>query len=140
MNWQILLDPEKTSIKRRDFAGRRILVNLLRALHLVGVVGSGAAILGALPVDAMRFYAILLVVAGLGMVALDRWANPEYFLHINGMAILVKLCLVSAIIWLGGFVEALFWFVLIGSVLLAHAPGRWRHRRVLPAKAGLWRR
>ncbi len=132
MNWRLLVEGEKTAARRRDFSGRRTLVNLLRALHLVGVVGSGAAILGALPPAEMRFYAILLVVAGLGMVALDLWANPEYFRHINGMAILVKLGLLMAIMWLGGFVETLFWFVLVGSVLLAHAPGRWRHRRILP--------
>lgn len=115
---------------RRDFVGRGVLINLLRALHLVGVVGMGAAVLGVRPASEMATYVYLLIAAGTAIAALDRWANPAYFLQVNGLAVLFKVLLLAAAVSLAGFGAALFWAVLVGSVLMAHAPRRLRHRKL----------
>jgi len=115
---------------RRDFAGRVFLITVLRALHIVGVVGCGAALFGVRPSAETEAYALLLIASGTGIVLLDLWANPEYFRQLSGLAIILKLLLLTASIWLVGIQAAIFWAVLVGSVLLSHAPKRWRHWRV----------
>lgn len=115
---------------RRDFAGRRLVVGLLRALHLSGVVGVGAALLGAVDVVAASAFAFLLVTGGLGIMALDRWSDPAYLRQVNGLAMLAKLLLLAALVWFLGMSLPLFWSVLVFSVLVAHAPANIRHRKL----------
>ena len=114
----------------RDFVGRGLLINLLRALHLVGVIGLGAAVLGVRPATETAAYVGVLVGAGIAIAALDRWANPAYFSQANGLAVLFKVLLLGAVAMLAGFDGILFWTVLVGSVLIAHAPRRVRHRKL----------
>lgn len=116
---------------RRDFFGRSLLINLLRALHLVGVVGLGAAALGIRPVSETAAFVGILIASGVLIAALDRWANPAYFFQLNGLAVLLKVLLLAGVGMLAGFNALLFWAVLVGSVLVAHAPRRLRHRKVL---------
>lgn len=115
----------------RDFLGRGFLINLLRALHLVGVVGVGASLLSVRPASETASYAGILMLAGLLIVALDRWSNPAYFSQVNGLAVLFKLSLLAAIWMMVGLNAVLFWGVLVGSVLISHAPRTLRHRKLL---------
>ena len=114
--------------ERRDFPGRLLLISLLRVLHVVGVVGSGAVLLGAKPLAGSHAYALVLVLSGMGIVLLDYWANPDYLRQVSGLGIVLKLLLLAATIMLAGLVEPVFWAVLVGSVLLSHAPRWLRHR------------
>lgn len=118
---------------RRDFAGRGLLINLLRALHLIGVVGIGAAVLGASVGMATTWYATLLIASGLGIAALDRWSDSTYFRQLNGQLVLLKLASLVVVAWLAGFgtiFEAWFWLVLVASAMMTHAPGWLRHRKL----------
>ncbi|MEK7738267.1 MAG: hypothetical protein AAB319_11015 [Pseudomonadota bacterium] len=115
---------------RRDFPGRGMFINLLRAAHLFGVVGIGHLLLTGLPLAEAHGYAFLLVGAGLGIMALDRWSHPDYFRQVNGLAVLAKLVLVLALAYAVAFGVEAFWGLLIVSVLLAHAPGWLRHRKL----------
>lgn len=116
---------------RRDFFGRALLINLLRALHLVGVVGLGAAALGVRPVSETTVYVGILVASGVFIAALDRWANSAYFFQLSGLAVLLKVLLLAGVGMLAGFNAVLFWALLVGSVLMAHAPRWLRHRKIL---------
>lgn len=116
--------------KRRDFFGRRLLVNLLRAVHLIGVVGVGAAALGVRPVSETMAFVGVLMASGILIGALDRWTNPDYFFQMNGLAVLFKVVLLAAVGALVGFSAALFWVLLVGSVLISHAPRRLRHHKL----------
>lgn len=122
-------DPEDHTA-RRDFPGRGGLINLLRAAHLVGVVGIGHTLLSDLPLAEAHGYATLLVGAGMGIMALDRWSNPDYFRQVNGLAVLFKLVLVLALAYAVAFGVEAFWGLLVVSVLVTHAPGRFRHRKL----------
>ncbi|MFA6309829.1 MAG: hypothetical protein WCV99_21015 [Sterolibacterium sp.] len=115
----------------RDFFGRPVLINLLRALHLVGVVGLGAAMLGVRPPSETMVFVGLLMAGGIAIAGLDRWANPAYFSQVNGLAVLFKVTLLAAVGMLAGFTAYLFWSVLVGSVLISHAPRVLRHRKIL---------
>jgi hypothetical protein len=116
---------------RRDFRGRLLLLSLLRVAHMVGVVGSGAVLLGAKPLAGTVTYALVLVCSGLGIVLLDCWTNPDYLRQVSGLGIMLKLLLLATTVMLAGLVEPVFWAVLVGSVLLSHAPRWLRHRQIL---------
>jgi len=79
-------------------------------------------------------YALVLVGSGMGMVLLDCIVNPDYLRQVSGLGIMLKLLLLSVSILLAGLVVPVFWAVLVGSVLLSHAPRWLRHRQVLPRR------
>ncbi|MBI5108743.1 MAG: hypothetical protein HZA62_08335 [Rhodocyclales bacterium] len=113
---------------RRDFAGRSLLINLLRVFHIAGLAGLSAAILAA--GGALHQWAGLMLVTGLGIIALDAWANPLYFRQAKGVGTVFKILLVGLMMaWEPGR-QPLFWFLLAFSVALSHAPGRIRHRQL----------
>jgi hypothetical protein len=62
------------------------------------------------------------------MAGMDLWSKPDYFRQVVGSWMLIKITLVA---WLAlDTVRApwLFWFILVMSVLAAHAPAGFRHR------------
>ena len=118
------------TLNRRDFAGRGLLINLLRAVHLVGVVGTGAIVLGVPAGVATTWYAGLLIASGVGIAALDRWADPAYFRQLNGQLVMLKLVSLFGVAWLAGFNAPYFWLVLAASAMMTHAPGWLRHRKL----------
>ncbi len=112
----------------RDFPGRGLLINLLRIVHIAGLAGISAVVLAG--GGAAAQWGAVMLVSGLGIVALDAWANPFYFRQAKGLGTLLKIALVVLLIfWEAGRLP-LFWFVLAFSVALSHAPGRLRHRQL----------
>lgn len=119
---------EPSGQARRDFAGRGLLINLARVVHLAGLALLAASLLGA--ADEMPRAAWLMLCSGLFIIALDVWANPAWLREVVGVATLVKLLLV-ALLFAGEVVRLpLFWAILAFSVLLSHGPGKLRHRRL----------
>jgi hypothetical protein len=112
----------------RDFPGRGLLINVLRAFHIAGLAGVSAVVLAAAGNAAA--WGGLMAASGLGIVALDAWANPYYFRQAKGLGTLLKIALVILLLsWDAGRLP-LFWFVLAFSVALSHAPRRLRHRQL----------
>lgn len=113
---------------RRDFPGRGLLINVLRVFHIAGLAGLSTVVLAGAGAGAS--WGALMVASGLGIVALDAWANPLYFRQAKGLGTLLKIALVMLLVnWEAGR-RPLFWFVLAFSVALSHAPGRVRHRQL----------
>lgn len=117
--------------KQRDFPGKRWLINLLRAAHLVGVAGVGAGVLAGWPFAQWQPYAITLLGSGLGILLLDCWSNPRHLAQVNGLSVLAKLVLMGWFVTQPDQREWIFWAILVFSALIAHAPGRLRHREVI---------
>ncbi|HZV55234.1 MAG TPA: hypothetical protein VFF82_09860 [Rhodocyclaceae bacterium] len=110
---------------RRNFPGQRWLNVALRGLHLVAVILFGAGLLGA-PVAADQ--AVIAVgVTGLAMLAMDTWSKPDHLREASGLSVLAKLVLVGWMAVDASSRLALFWFVVAGSAIFAHAPARFRH-------------
>ncbi len=116
---------------RRDFRGRRLMVNSLRAMHLVGAVGCGAGILAGLPGSAWASYAWVLIASGLGMMLLDGWSDPDYSRQLTTLVVLIKIAAFAAMM---RFMPSAmgFWLVLVVSAMISHAPSRLRHWRWWP--------
>ncbi len=112
----------------RDFPGRGLLINILRVFHIAGLAGVSAVVLAGM--GGAAGWGALMMISGLGIVALDAWANPFYFRQAKGLGTLLKILLVLLLMaWEPGRLP-LFWFVLAFSVALSHAPGRLRHRQL----------
>lgn len=119
----------KPDAQAKPPAWRRWLNVALRGLHLCAVIVLGAGLLGA-PVDGATA-ALAVAVTGLGMFALDILTHPGHLREAAGVAMLAKLILV---VWMAADANArplLFWFIVAGSALFAHAPARFRHARLL---------
>ncbi len=112
----------------RDFRGRGLLINVLRVFHIAGLAGMSSVVLAG--AGGAAGWGAAMASSGLGIVALDAWANPEYFRQAKGFGTLLKIALVILLAtWEAGRVT-LFWFVLAFSVALSHAPGWLRHRKL----------
>ncbi len=111
----------------RDFPGKRWLVNLLRAMHLVGVVGIGAGVLGEVPESRWFGFGLAALVSGLLILSLDAWSRPSYFREYVGLAMAGKLLLLGLLLAWPAQRFVLFWLILVLSVMFAHAPAGVRH-------------
>lgn len=112
----------------RDFPGRR-WVNLgLRTVHVAGVVHLGIALATR---GAPGPGAAVVLLSGLAMFIGDSYVDPHHWRDVAGAGTLLKLLLVGLMALLPAQGIALFWIVLVGSILLSHAPARLRHRRLL---------
>jgi hypothetical protein len=111
----------------RSGALERVTAVTLRTLHLVAVVGMGAALLGA-PV-APGPYGALLLLSGLLLLVLDLRARRLALLELAGLVVLVKLAASAWIAWAPGDAAWLFWTLVVLSSLSSHAPKSLRHWR-----------
>lgn len=98
---------------------------ILRGLHLVTVILLGAALLGA-PRVSMQV-AIAVAATGFTMFALDVWRKPQHLREASGIAVLLKLALVGWMAFDAAMQQVLFWLIVAGSAIAAHAPARFRH-------------
>ena len=110
------------------FAGRRWLSVALRSLHLVGVVLTAMAIFGSSPYQSAAFASTF--VTGLGLFGIELWRSPQHWKEFAGAFVLLKLLLVLAMILVPSHAAGLFWFLLISSSLISHAPKLVRHKRL----------
>jgi len=113
----------------RDFPGRRWLVVALRAGHMAGVVGVGAALLAEPMVAPEPAFLVLLVAAGAAMALLDAYSNPDWLREPAGWSLFAKFALLGWYMADAAVRLPLFWAILVFSVLFAHAPASFRHRR-----------
>lgn len=112
-------------MNRRSFPLQRWLNVALRGLHLVAVIVLGAALLGA-PV-ASGVAVLGLWVTGVAMLASDTWSMPSHLREVSGVAVLVKLVFVGWMAFDESSRPLVFWGVVAGSAVFAHAPAKFRH-------------
>lgn len=116
--------PSRQSPTERDFRGKRWLHIGLRTLHVIGVFLLGYAILRGI---SAATGAVLTLVSGLAMFALDLWSKPSHLVELAGLGVIGKLVLVGSIGLFPNWSIEIFWLVLIVSMVLSHAPGAFRH-------------
>lgn len=123
-----VLREQKSDDGHRDFPGRGLLINLLRIVHIAGLAGISAVVLAG--AGGAAGWGATMLLSGIGIIALDAWANPCYFRQAKGLGTLLKIVLVVLLVASEEARLPLFWFVLAFSVALSHAPGRLRHKQL----------
>ena len=125
-----------TALVHRTFPGKPLVINVLRILHLAGVVGVGAGVLTSRAAPACDLFCLLTLISGAAILLLDWWSNPRFLRQVKGVGMAVKLLLVA---WLAADAThrlTLFWVVLALSSALAHAPGKVRNHIMLRRRGG----
>lgn len=102
---------------------------ILRGLHLCAVILLGAALLGAPLADTP--VAVAVAATGFAMFALDLWRKPQHLREASGIAVLLKLVLIGWMAFDTAMQQLLFWLIVAGSAISAHAPARFRHALVI---------
>lgn len=98
---------------------------VLRGLHLCAVILLGAALLGASA--GISHAASAVAATGFAMLALDVWRKPHHLREASGIVVLLKLALVVWMVFDAAMQQTLFWLIVAGSAVSAHAPARFRH-------------
>ncbi len=92
------------------------------------MVGVGAGLLaGGAPADVFVW---LMVLSGFAMAGLDAWSNPLWLKEYAGLSLLAKFALLGWFAADPAARPALFWTILVFSVIFAHAPASFRHRSI----------
>ncbi len=111
-----------------DFNGQRWLSITLRSFHLVGVVLAAMAIFGSSPYRVVAFASMF--ATGLGLYGIELWNSHQHWRELAGAFTLFKILLVLVMILFPNYTAGLFWFLLISSSLISHAPKPVRHKRL----------
>ena len=112
-----------------DLLWRRWLSITLRSLHLAAVVLAGVAIFGSSAPSVVGF--VLMLLTGFALTGIELWHHPVMWRDVAGVFIALKLPLTLALLLVPTMAEPLFWFLLISSAIMAHAPREFRRRRIV---------
>jgi hypothetical protein len=108
---------------------RRWTSVLLRALHLVAVIGFSVDVLGAAKALDHR-WPVAVVVSGVVLFAVLYWGRPDRLREVSAASMFAKLALIAAMVALPDWQTPLLWCVVVWSVIFAHAPASFRHARI----------
>ncbi|MCA8977711.1 MAG: hypothetical protein KDC98_23505 [Planctomycetes bacterium] len=111
----------------RDFAGRRTLKIVLRALHVLCVGILVGAHVFATTDDERLTWLLAAVFSGASILVLDLHESLAFLLQIRGVVLVVKILAVALLPWLGpARLPTLIGLVLL-SVISSHAPAKVRY-------------
>jgi hypothetical protein len=116
-------------VGRKDIPWRRWLSIALRSLHLAGVVLAGAAVFGRGTLSIAGI--VLMLLTGFALYGIELSRHHDLWREVAGVFIAVKLLLLAVMLLVPESAEPLFWFLLISSSVVSHAPWDFRHRRIL---------
>ena len=115
----------------RAFYGQRWVNIGLRCAHLVGVAGIGGGFLYGLDAESWSVYWQITVLSGVVLSLVYIWSSGAWLLEMKGLAVFLKLVLLSVGSMIPELRSAAFILVIILSGLIAHAPARVRATRWL---------
>jgi hypothetical protein len=97
-------------------------------LHLVGVVLTAIAIFASSQYQLAA--SLTTFVTGVGLFGIELWSNRQHWRELAGAFVLLKLLLVLGMVLMPNHAAGLFWFLLISSSVISHAPKSFRHKRL----------
>ncbi len=118
------------------FPGKRSLKVGLRTLHLIGIAGVAGGVLLSQAQSSWTIYWYIALATGSAMMLLDLASNFIWCIQLRGLAIYLKLCLLTLLGWHPEYDKALVIAMIIISGVISHASGDlryysiWHRRRV----------
>lgn len=99
-------------------------------MHMAAVVFLGVTVLGAPPRLPISVSGGALLASGLAMLALEMWKTRDHLRQLAGAGMVAKLGFVAWMLIDPARAEIAFWIIVLWSVVFAHAPAWFRHRRI----------
>ena len=106
----------------------------MRTLHLIGTAGVGGGFLYGSPREAWIPYLILTVISGFGIFLIEVWTNGIWIIQIRGVAVLIKLALLSCLHFYQPWATPALVLSIVISGLISHAPGDVRYYSIFHRK------
>lgn len=120
-------EPGNVGDRPRWIRGGSVFV---RAGHLLGASAVGGACLLGVADGRVHGWWILAAASGVLLLVAEFLQHPELYREAAGWATILKLVLIGLIFVLPGAAPWLMGSAFIVAAVGAHAPKRWRHRRL----------
>ncbi len=114
-------------LQPRTFQGLRWLTVGLRSAHLVGITGFAGGILHHIAITQLHYFWLLTLISGFALIATEMIVSGRWLLEMRGIIIVLKLLALVLFLHITFMQEAMIYFTLLLSAIIAHAPARVRH-------------
>ncbi|PIW61800.1 hypothetical protein [Shewanella sp. CG12_big_fil_rev_8_21_14_0_65_47_15] len=118
-------------ISEKRFWVQRLSKTILRALHILGVVGAGGGILLAIDKSLWLNYWYLAMATGSILMFWEIVRDWRWLIQLKGVLTLVKLGLLGLFVPLANFKPELLIVILFLSVIVSHGPAGLRHYSIV---------
>ncbi|MEH6464264.1 MAG: hypothetical protein V7771_10175 [Shewanella psychromarinicola] len=112
----------------------RISKTSLRALHIIGVVGSGGGMIFNLELSLWFNYWLIAITSGVLLVSWEIIRDWRWLIQLKGVLTLLKVILLGLFIQLSECKSELVIFIILLSVIVSHGPAGLRHYSILHRK------
>lgn len=118
----------------RDLPHRRLILNLLRAAHIISFSLLLGGLFYGMAREAWQPWLIGAIVSGFALFAVDLYGSFLALLEVRGVSVLVKLLLLSMLPQLDPELRVYgLMLIIVFSSLISHSTRRFRHRSLAPA-------
>lgn len=118
-------------ISEKRFWVQRLSKTILRALHILGVVGAGGGILLTADKSLWLNYWYLAMASGSILMLWEVVRDWRWLIQLKGVLTLVKLGLLCLFIPLADYKSELLVLIILLSVLVSHGPSALRHYSIV---------
>jgi hypothetical protein len=112
----------------------RISKTSLRALHIIGVVGSGGGMIFNLELSLWFNYWLIAITSGVLLMSWEIIRDWRWLIQLKGVLTLLKVILLGLFIQLSECKSELVIFIILLSVIVSHGPAGLRHYSILHRK------
>lgn len=123
MSLKKLFFPEQS----RGFSGKRWLDIILRAIHLMGLLGISGGLIFNAEKSLWYPYFLATILSGFAMVLLSLWSHGRWILQNRGLAIIIKLFIFALLPAFPGYEQYILLTIVLISAVSSHAPAKFRY-------------
>ncbi len=121
----------KDRLSEKQFWFQRLSKTSLRALHILGIAGSGGGILLGVEKSLWLNYWYLAMATGSILMMWEIVRDWRWLIQLKGVLTLAKLGLLCLFVPLAEYKPELFVLVLVLSVIVSHGPSGLRHYSIV---------
>ncbi len=114
-------------LQPRTFQGLRWLTVALRSAHLVGITGFAGGLLHHIAIAQLHYFWLLTLTSGFALIGIEMSVSGRWLIEMRGVIILLKLLCLGLFLHITLMQEAMIYFTLLLSAVIAHAPAKVRH-------------
>ena len=115
----------------RTFRYKRWFEISLRTVHLIGISGVCSGYYFQTAQNLWLPFLYLTTITGILFITLEIWTNGIWLIQVRGIAIIIKIFLLTCLPFLQGHEVIMLIIVIIISGLISHAPGDVRYYSVI---------
>jgi hypothetical protein len=112
----------------------RISKTALRALHIIGVVGSGGGMIFNLELSLWFNYWLIAITSGVLLMSWEIIRDWRWLIQLKGVLTLLKVILLGFFIQISQYHSELVIFIILLSVIVSHGPAGLRHYSIVHRK------